>query len=151
MVPVVDALGTAGFRIIAAVPVPLELVVEVVAFLIPAAAPRVLLAFSTIVDNKLDEDFVLKPLAGEAGRAIMDLAGEEAGRSGIFLVGEAGRSKVLGRTRAFVVVGDKTCPCRNLDVSEAARGPRGFFLGLPVGSTEFSLSSIAPIDSLYYS
>lgn len=146
LLPRVDAVGgaegTAGFLVRGTVPAVLEVVVEVVAVRDPAVAPRFPLASRTILDSKLDEDFVLRPFIGDAGRAIMDLAGE-AGRSSRFLTLEGGLSLPLGPIRALVDVGDRICPGRMSDASTTAGAPRSFFVGLPSGSTEFSLSSIS--------
>lgn len=150
LLPRVDPVAGAVFLDLEAVPVVLELVV---AFWVPAAAPRVDLAFWTILDIKLEEDFVLRALDGEAGRAIMDLAGEEEEYIWL-LAGEVGLSAALGRTRALVDAGERICPVKLRDASAAAAAagaPRPFFLGTTVGSTEFSLSSALEMVSLRYS
>lgn len=140
--------GTAGFLVRGAVPVALDAVVDVVALRDPAVAPRFPLAFPTIADSKLDEDFILRPFMGDAGRAIMDLAGE-AGHSSGFLTLEGGLSLPLGPIRAFVDVADRICPGRMSDASTTAGAPRSFFVGLPSGSTEFSLSSVSTTALLW--
>lgn len=127
LLPRVDPVAGAAFLDLEAVPVVLELVV---AFWVPA-----------------------KALDGEAGRAIMDLAGEEEEYNWL-LAGEVGLSAALGRTRAFVDAGERICPVKLRDASAAAAAagaPRPFFLGTTVGSTEFSLSSALEIVSLRYS
>lgn len=92
-----DGGGAAAFRdrvVVARVGAGFVLAVdEVVVFLVTAAG-RVAFAFSTMLDRMLDEDFVFRPLTGEAGRPITDLAGD------------AGRS--AGRSLVFDEAGDRT-------------------------------------------
>jgi hypothetical protein len=139
--------GTAGFLALLEVPAALELAVDEAVTFLAAAAPRVALAFSTMLDRMFDDALEVTPLVGETGRAIMDFAGD-AGCSIMALAGEAGRFTPLG-TRALVEVGDRiwlgwACPA-----PAAAGAARTLFLGLPVGSTEFSLSSAPVISSLF--
>lgn len=97
-VAVVDGGGAAALRVrpvavVAAVPT-LELAVEeAVAFLV-AAAGRVALALSIILDRMLEEALVVGGFTGDAGRLIIGFEGE------------AGLS--LGITRVFEDVGDRT-------------------------------------------
>lgn len=97
-VAVVDGGGAAALRVrpvavVAVVPT-LELAVEeAVAFLV-AAAGRVALALSTMLDRMFEEALV-GAFTGDAGRLIIGFEGE------------AGRS--LGITRVFEDVGDRTC------------------------------------------
>lgn len=135
--PVADADVAAGFLALEAVPVVLELVV---AFRVPVVAPRVDLAFWTILEIRLEEVFVPMALEGDAGLAIMDLAGEAA------------LSAPRGRTRALVSAGERICPGMLCGTSAvvAAVAPRTFFFGMTVGSTEFSLSSYPFLVRLHY-
>jgi hypothetical protein len=97
-----------------------------------AVAPRLALAFSTMLDNRF-EDLEPGPLMGDAGRPIMDLEGD------------GGRSWPRGTTRALVEAGDRIWPgCSRTDSAAVW----SFFLGLPIGSTEFSLSSVSVMASL---
>jgi hypothetical protein len=88
--------GRAGFLTLGAVPPALELVDEEAVVLRAAAAPRAPLAFSTMLLNKFDEDFVVRFLVGDAGLATCGL------------VGEAGRWIARGLIRALVEAGDNT-------------------------------------------
>ena len=121
---VVAAAGNGGFLarvdVLAAAPV----VVGTAAFL-DAAAARDPFAFSTMLDRMLDDGLDAMLFVGEGGRPTMDLTGEVR------------RSAARGATRALVDVGDRTWL---EDASTATTPARDFFLGIPIGSAEFSLS-----------
>lgn len=90
----VDGGSAAALRVrpvaVVAVVAVLELAVEEVVVFLVAAAGRVALALSTMLERRL-EDLVVEAFIGDTGRVIVDF------------VGDAGRS--LGKTRVFEVVG----------------------------------------------
>lgn len=128
-VTAVDGGGIAALRVrpvaVVVVAPALELAVEDVVVFLVAAAGRVALALSTILD-RIFEGLVVEALTGDAGRLIIDF------------VGEAGRS--LGITRVFEDVGDRICDAA-IGTFGWMTAPRNLFLGLSIGSPWFSLSA----------
>jgi hypothetical protein len=119
----VEGGGAAALRVrlaavVAVVPV-LELAVEEAVVFLVAAAGRVALALSTILERMFEEGLVVGPFTGDAGRLIIDF------------IGEIGRS--LGRTRVFEEVGDRTCDGATGAFAWAGRA-RNLFLGLSIAS-----------------
>lgn len=109
----------------------LELAVDEVVIFLVAAAGRVPLALSTMLERMFEEALPGGTLTGDPGRLIVDF------------MGEVGRS--LGRTRVFEDVGERTCEAV-MGAAACMTAPRTLFLGLSKASPWFSLS--APETSL---